>query len=173
VSFVYEDELNRIKSILDDTGETVEFGPAAESDIEYLEGLLYPDSVIAFYEAAEPSSWVEINGAILTPVSDIWGENENGLPGDVVIEFGFLNIGGTASGDGYWLDSSKISGGGEPPVVLMAHDQVSEGQGYNDIRHACAPVADSFKDFLNKFSHGLLPENALETMNANMDTGPV
>ncbi|HAH87615.1 MAG TPA: hypothetical protein DCL60_09625 [Armatimonadetes bacterium] len=156
--FLYEKELARLKEVLSRRGrENVVFRPANHMDIEYLEGLLYPENIVAFYKEAEPSGWVEIDGAILNSIANIWGENDNANPGNIVVPYGLLNIGNTASGDTFCIDLNTIGKDHEPDIVLVSHHLVREGQTYKEIREAIHPVARSFREFLHKFAESLLP----------------
>jgi hypothetical protein len=156
--FIYENELARLKEVLSRRGrDDVVFRPANPGDIDYLEGLLYPENVVDFYREAEPSTWVEIDGAILNSVADIWGENDDALPGDVVVQYGFLNIGNTASGDTFCIDLNTKGKDDEPNIVLVSHQLVREGQSHREVRESILPVARSFREFLHKLAESQLP----------------
>ncbi|MHB1000525.1 MAG: hypothetical protein ACYC27_14895 [Armatimonadota bacterium] len=154
--FLYDEELKMIKDALGNLGRDIDFRPATDEDLNYMSGLLYPESVINFYEYAEPAAWIEINGAILNQIADMWGENENTNPGVVVEPLGFLNVGSTDNGDTYCLDLTSVTDGAEPAVVLVSNS-IEAGMSEVDIRHRIARVADNFHQFLRHFAEGKLP----------------
>ncbi len=154
--FRYDDELERIKAFVDRTDQDVTFGPAEDSDISYMQELLYPEAVTEFYKVAEPSHWVEINGAMLNTIADMWGENENTLPGDMVLPLGYLNIATSFTDDTYCIDLNSTDTGDGPAVVLISHN-IQEGQEDEAVGAQMVKVAESFREFLQRFVDQKLP----------------
>jgi hypothetical protein len=156
--FPYAEELQIIEDALDTAGIDIEFRPADRKDIAYLRGMLYPGSVIAFYEQAEPNTWVEIKGVMLNTVADMWGENEDNPPGVFVVPLGYLNVASTDTDDTYCIDINSIDPDGQPAVVAVPHDHIFGDQSDDEIRKTVIPVAGSFREFLRLFAQGELPQ---------------
>lgn len=154
--FRYQRQLDMIKRALEEKGIEVEFRPASKGDIEYLRGLLYPESVIEFYEHAEPSEWVDLYGVQLNTIADIWGENENTLPGDRAFALGYGNVASTDEGDTYCVDINSVNGQDEPAVVRVSH-AIDEFMPDSEVLRHIHRVCDTFGDFLESFAKGELP----------------
>jgi hypothetical protein len=153
--FRYEKELNAIKEKLGFLGKDIEFRPASPSDIAYMRGMTYPESVIEFYESAEPESWIEIEDVQLNMIADMWGENENTLPGDRVVPLGLLNVASTDEGDTYCIELLSTEGQEEPAVVWVSH-VINEFMSDDEVLDHTHRVADTFGEFLMKFANGEL-----------------
>lgn len=151
--FRYEKELNAIKDKLNKLGVDIDFRPASLGDIGYLQGLVYPESVIEFYQHAEPSSWVEIEDVQLNTIADMWGENDDTLPGDRVVPLGLLNVASTDEGDTYCVDLNSTDAQEDPAVVWVSHN-IREQMSDEDVLSHTHRVADTFSDFLMMFANG-------------------
>ena len=151
----YETELNAIKEAVGRLGKEVDFRPASPTDIGYLRGLTYPESVVEFYEHAEPSTWFEIEDVQLNSIADIWGENEDTLPGDRVVPVGLLNVASTDEGDTYCIDLNSVDGQEEPAVRWVSRT-IREEMSDEEVMDRTHRAADTFGDFLMKFAKGEL-----------------
>ena len=153
--FRYQKELEAIKETLGRLGMEIDFRPASPGDIGYMQGMLYPDSVIEFYANAEPSSWFAIEDIQLNQVADMWGENEDTLPGNRVILLGLLNVASTDEGDTYCVDLNTVDSQDEPMVRWVSR-HITETMSDEDVMHHTHVVANTFGDFLMKFAKGEL-----------------
>ncbi len=153
--FRYQRELDAIKETLGRLGIEMDFRPATPGDIGYLQGMLYPDSVIDFYANAEPVSWFDIEDVQLNTIADMWGENEDTLPGDRVVPLGLLNIASTDEGDTYCIDLGSTDGQ-EEPIVRWVSRHIAEPMSDEQVIEHTHVVANTFGDFLMKFAKGEL-----------------
>lgn len=153
--FRYERELEAIKEKLGRLGVEIDFRPASPGDIGYLQGMLYPDSVVEFYANAEPESWFEIEDLQLHSIADMWGENENTLPGDRVVPLGLLNVAGTDEGDTYCVDLNSTDGQ-DDPIVRWVSRTITETMSDEQVMDHTHVAANTFGDFLMMFARGEL-----------------
>lgn len=157
MDFIYEQELRAIQEALIRSGEVVTFGPANKQDLLYLKEIGIPDSVCQFYEKAEPGNGVEINDARLWSISNLRIENEQAVPGYIIMPLGYRVIGSTITGDAYCINLNVIDSGGQPAVFLASHDEIYEDSDEEEIRSKIVQVASTFKEFLRKFADSELP----------------
>jgi hypothetical protein len=153
--FRYERELDAIKKRLGRLGVEIDFRPANPGDIGYMQGMLYPDRVIEFYADAEPASWFDIEDVQLNSIADMWGENENALPGDRVVPLGLLNVASTDEGDTYCVDLNSLDGQDDPIVRWVSHN-ITETMTDDEVMDRTHVAANTFSDFLMMFATGEL-----------------
>ncbi|MDH4261704.1 MAG: SMI1/KNR4 family protein [Spirochaetia bacterium] len=156
MKFLYEGQLKLIKKNLTLHNENVGFRTADEIDLFYLRSCKIPESVINFYENAEPDDVVEIQDARIWPISVLKLENEKMEPGNIIFPLGYFVIGTTIFGDCYCLDLRKLSAKKEPVVVIAYHDRQNDHASKNTILENMKEVAKSFDDFLSRFAKGKL-----------------
>lgn len=162
--FLYQKEIEQIQSHLKANRESIDFQPATVPELNYLKGIVIPDSVLEFYRYANPSTYVEIGGVRVLPVVDLREENENAVPGYIISPFGFIVFASTVYGDAYCLDIIKTNELGETPVVIASHDEIEEGMVETQIRIKVKRISNSFKEFLRKFLLEELPKNYYDTI---------
>ena len=151
MSFLYEQQLKNIKKNLTAHNEMVKFRPANDNDIFYLKNCKIPESVLNYYEHAEPDDVVEINDARIWPISVLKLENERMEPGSSAFKAGYFVIGTTIFGDCYCLNLNKTKNKTEPAVVLVYHER-HKNFAVNNMQE----VAKTFSEFLTLFSKGKL-----------------
>jgi hypothetical protein len=157
MEFLYKDQLASIKKNLQAHNEKVNFKAAAEVDVFYLKSCKVPESVINFYEHAEPDDVVEISDSRIWPISVLKLENEKMEPGSIVFPLGYFVVGTTVFGDCYCLDMKKISKKNpEPEIVLVSHDRTHFNNAVNDILDNIVVAAKDFSEFLALFARGKL-----------------
>ena len=156
MSFEYAQELQAIRDALEKQDVEVDFGPASEADMDYLRSMGYPESVCQFYEEAEPERWIEINEARLDPISEMRIENEQAVPGYIIVPLGYRVIGTTITGDAYCIDINAVGPDGQPAVFLATHDEIYEDSTEEEIRAGIIQISSSFREFLGAFAEGKL-----------------
>src|SRR4030095_6049212 len=97
------------------------FSPAEETDLESLDQLGMPDSVVEFYRAFAPTETIELNGVRLGAVAHILEENHHNAPGAEIHELGYVVVAGNRAGDVYCLDLGEYKDEDPPRVVLLPH----------------------------------------------------
>ncbi|MCP5006020.1 MAG: hypothetical protein GY941_19090 [Planctomycetes bacterium] len=162
MTFLYQNELNAIKLAKKNFGSSIRFRQAHKDDIAYLKSIGMPESVLNFYAEAEPTDCIEINYARLWPISELRIENQDAVPGYIVSPLGFLVIGTTIEGDIYCIDTNSVDSDGQPPIVMVSHDEVYEGADEKEIKAGIVKVSKTFCDFLKDFSKGTLPTDFYE-----------
>lgn len=153
-AFMYEEYLSTIKKFLKANQENIGFHPAEKLDLFYLKECKVPESVIHYFQFAEPDDVVEINEARMWPISILRLENEKMLPGSMVFPLGYFVIGTTIFGDCYCLNLKRPAR--EPAVELVFNDRVHEHPDRESIVSSTKKVAKSFEEFLSLFSRGRL-----------------
>jgi len=156
MKFLYEEQLKVIQKKLKAHNEEVGFRRADDADLFYLRSYPIPESVLNFYENAEPDDVVEIEDARLWPVSCLRLENEKMEPGNIVSPHGFFVIATTIFGDCYCIDLNKVKKKQEPTVVLACHDRQNDHATFSSVLENMKLVAKSFPEFLTLFSKGKL-----------------
>lgn len=156
MKFLYEAQLKFIKKKLSAHNEQVAFRPAGEADLFYLKSCHIPESVLNFYEYAEPDDVVEVEDARMWPISCLKLENEKMEPGNLVYPLGYFVIATTIFGDCYCMDLNKQTKKEEPPVVIVYHDRQNDHASLKTILENMKTVAKSFHEFLTLFSKGKL-----------------
>jgi len=136
------------------------FGPASLSSLAELRALDFPEAVIEFYEQYEPLRCAQ--GQIrLWPIDDIVVENRQGVPGICVHPHGYAVFATTMCGDAYCVNSNKLDMDGEPTIVLISHEAVSEDSTPEEVKRLAKPVASSLRIFLEQFTRGEVDEECI------------
>lgn len=156
MKFEYEEQLKIMKKNLLAHNEKVAFGPASSSDLFYLRSCKIPESIMNFYQFAEPDDVVEINESRLWPVSILKLENEKIEPGRIVFPRGYFVIGTTIFGDCYCANLNTSSKTSETQIVIVFHDRLNIHASEKNILENMKVVANSFPEFLTQFSKGKL-----------------
>jgi len=136
------------------------FGPASLSSLAELRALEFPEAAIEFYEHYEPSGCAQ--GQIrLWPIDDIVIENRQAVPGICVQPHGYAVFATTLSGDAYCFNSNRLGVDGEPTIVLISHEAVSEDATAEEVKRLAKPVASSLRIFLEQFTRGEVDEECI------------
>jgi hypothetical protein len=134
---------------MDRDGLEHEFKPASPSEIAYLKKAEYPNSVITFYESYEPVSCIEYNEIRLWNIKELEIENTQATPGYTIFPFGYRVIATTLYGDVLVVNSNEENG----PVNIASHDEIEEDTKEEEIKDKIIKIANSFEDFLAKFTN--------------------
>lgn len=124
------------------------FGPAEETDLEVLEQLGIPESVLEFYRELAPVEALEFEDVRLWDAAHILEENRDFHPGAEVHELGYVVVAGNRSGDMYCLDLGEWRSEETPRVVLVPHDVEVGARDRALVERQTLPVAESFDEFL-------------------------
>jgi hypothetical protein len=136
------------------------FRAASRRSLASLRSLRVPKPVVDFYASYEPSECAE--GQVrLWPIADILRENQELVPGAYVSALGYVVFATTYCGDAYCFDISAVDSRGDPPIVLISHEVVSEDTTADDVSQLAKPVAKNLCDFLQKFTRGELDEDCI------------
>jgi hypothetical protein len=124
------------------------FGPAEEADLESLEQLGLPDTVLEFYREYTPIEPVQFEEVRLWDTPHILEENQNYHPGSEVHELGYVAVAGNGRGDMYCVDLGEWHSEDTPRVVMVPHDVELGARDRALVERQALPVAESFDDFL-------------------------
>ncbi len=130
------------------------FAPPEETDLEALEQLGLPESVLRFYAGFAPVEAVELSGVRLWDVPHLLEENQNYHPGADVLELGYVVVGGNRRGDVYCVDLGEGRDEDPPRVVLLPHDVEVGTHDRSVVESQAWPAADSFEEFLLSLASG-------------------
>lgn len=130
------------------------FTPAEETDVESLERLGLPESVIEFYRGYAPVEAIQFEEARVWDVPHILEENQNFHPGAEVHELGYVVVAGNRRGDMYCLDLGEWRSEDAPRVVLVPHDVDVGARDRALVERQTLPVAESFDEFLLLLARG-------------------
>ena len=135
------------------------FGPASEAALDHLRSLNLPQTVIDFYSRHEPQGCAE--GQIrLWGVDHIREENADLMPGADVAPLGYVVFATTFCGDTYCFNTNRQRDG-EPEIVLISHEVVTEDISPDEAARVAKPVAANLLDFLNQFADGQIDEECV------------
>jgi hypothetical protein len=130
------------------------FSPAEETDLESLDQLGMPESVISFYREYAPIETIELHEVRLWDIAHLLEENHNYHPGAEVHDLGYLVIAGNRAGDVFCLDLGESGDSDPPSVVLLPHKVQVGSHDRALVEGQSHPVADSFDEFLGMFARG-------------------
>ena len=146
-----------IEQIAEQTG--VEFRPASPMELAKLEALGVPESILAFYREFEPSDCAE--GQVrLWPIEHVLEENEAYVPGAYASKHGYIVFATTLCGDTYCFDLTQ-SGQGDPRIVLLSHEVITEDTSAQEYVRLAKPVARRLYEFLQQFERGEVDEECI------------
>jgi hypothetical protein len=131
------------------------FHPASSESLARLRELNCPEAAVRFYQQYEPEP-CEVAKVRLDPVAGIVLENTQGVPGICVRPYGYLVFATTYFGDAYCFNANKLDGDGEPEIILVSHEAVSENSTEQEVNRVVKPVASSLAVFLDQFAKGEL-----------------
>jgi hypothetical protein len=143
------------KAVDGDAGDL--FGEAEETDLESLDELGVPDSVLAFYREYAPVETLEIGEVRLWAVPQMLEENHTYPPGAEVHELGYVVVAGKRNGDVYCLDLGEWRNEDPPRIVLLPHRMELRSRDRADVDRQSVPIAESFEDFLLLLARSELP----------------
>ncbi|MBE7490334.1 MAG: SMI1/KNR4 family protein [Planctomycetes bacterium] len=132
----------------------VSFRKAGRKDLKKLAKLRLPESVAEFYREYEPTEPTE-DPVRIWPLEALFQENEEGIPGICTSRHGYVVFASNHNGDAYCFDLTSGQSG-DPPIVLISHDEVDEDSPAEQVARAAVPVADNLGDFLKQFAAGTL-----------------
>jgi hypothetical protein len=133
------------------------FGPAEETDLEMLQQLGVPETVLEFYREHAPVEALEFEGVRLWDAPQILEENRDYHPGSEVHELGYVAVAGNRGGDMYCLDLGEWRNEETPRVVLVRHQVELGARDRALVESQALPVAESFDEFLLLLAKGGLP----------------
>ena len=152
-SAAYARHARRIAPEVGSPSEDV-FSPAEETDLESLDQLGMPDSVVGFYREFAPIEPIELHEVRLWDVAHVLEENHNYHPGADIHELGYVVIAGNRAGDVYCLDLGEYGDQDPPSVVRLPHRVEIGSRDRMVVDKQTKPVADSFDEFLQLFAQG-------------------
>src|SRR5688572_23544864 len=117
--------------------------PAKPDDLDQLTKLGAPESLLSFHRQHEPLLETEIGNVRLQNIFGVIQENTNYVPGADLHQHGLLVFATTIYGDAYCLDMNADNGQGDPPVVIMTHEESFEGLDHDTIMSARKRVAEN------------------------------
>ena len=125
-----------------------------DEEIKYLQSMGYPNNIIKYFKNLKkhhinPKFVNEIN-----PIEDVKVENEDAIPGLMVVPMGYLNLATTSDGDAFCVDINN-----NYSIVLVGHDLCEEGEKPEQMAKGIVKVAETFEEFIDKFHKGELPES--------------
>ena len=130
------------------------FAPAEETDLESLQQLGIPETVLEFYRDLAPVEALEFEEVRLWDAAHILEENRDFHPGSEVHELGYVAVAGNRGGDMYCLDLGEWRSEETPRVVLVPHDVELGARDRTLVEHQTLPVAESFDEFLLLLARG-------------------
>jgi len=130
------------------------FSPAEETDLESLDKLGMPDSVIGFYRDFAPIETIELHDLRLWDVAHVLEENHHYSPGAEIHELGYVVVAGNRAGDVYCLDLGEWGDEDPPRIVHLPHRVQIDSRDRAEVDKQTSPVADSFDEFLIMFASG-------------------
>lgn len=130
------------------------FAPAEETDLESLDKLGMPDSVLDFYRDFAPIETIELHDLRLWDVAHVLEENHHYSPGAEIHELGYVVIAGNRAGDVYCLDLGEYGDEDPPRIVHLPHRVQIDSRDRAEVDRQTSPVADSFDEFLLMFASG-------------------
>ena len=130
------------------------FSPAEETDLESLDQLGMPDSVVGFYREYAPIETIELHEVRLWDVAHLLEENHHYHPGAEIHELGYVVIAGNRAGDVYCLDLGEHGDEDPPRVVLLPHRVQIGSHDRAVVDGQSKPIADSFDEVLHLFAAG-------------------
>ena len=144
------------KLIAQEVGSAVEdvFNPAEETDLESLEQLGMPESVMAFYREYAPVETIELHDVRLWDIPHLLDENHTYQPGADIHDLGYVVVAGNRSGDVFCLDLGEWKNEDPPRVVLLPHSVQIGSHDRTVVDEQAQAVADSFDEFLGMFARG-------------------
>lgn len=142
--------------VAQEVGSAVEdvFSPAEETDIESLEQLGMPESVIGFYREFAPVETIQLHEVRLWDIPHLLEENHTYHPGAEVHDLGYVVVAGNRSGDVLCLDLGEWKDEDPPRIVLLPHGVQLGSHDRADVDRQAQAVADSFDEFLGMFARG-------------------
>jgi hypothetical protein len=140
-----------------------DFRPASESSLAALRRLRLPGPVIAFYGQYEPASTIENEQTIrLLPISVIVENNTKCSVGFYTSPHGYIEFASTFGGDAYCFDVNTLNAEGEPRIVILSHESVSDETTPEEMAKLAKPVAQDLREFLDQFLKGDLDQKAFD-----------
>ena len=133
------------------------FAPAEETDLESLQQLGLPESVLEFYRRYSPVEAIEFEEVRVWDAAHVLEENHNYHPGSEVHELGYVVVAGNRRGDMYCLDLGEWHSEDAPRVVLVPRDVDLGARDRALVERQTLPVAESFDDFLLLLARGAPP----------------
>jgi hypothetical protein len=130
------------------------FAPAEETDLEALEQLGIPETVLEFYREHAPVEALDFEDVRLWDAPHILEENRDYHPGSEAHELGYVVVAGNGSGDLYCLDLGEWRSEETPRVVLVPHDVEVGARDRALVERQTLPVAESFDEFLLLLARG-------------------
>lgn len=134
------------------------FAPAEEIDLESLQQLGIPETVLEFYREHAPVEALDFEDVRLWDAPHILEENHNYHPGSEVHELGYVVVAGNRGGDMYCLDLGEWRSEETPRVVLVPHDVELGARDRALVERQTLPVAESFDEFLLLLARGGTPD---------------
>lgn len=154
---LYHQEIEALRARLAREGREFQTRSASDEDIQWLKAQRVPESVIAFFAAAEPVLWIDIAGVEIGPISGLKAANTQAVPGIAASRHGYVVIAQTVSGDAYCIATHQVSSDGQSPVYIVNHERVWENASRQEVEAESRLTAPSFREFLNRFIAGDLP----------------
>lgn len=138
------------------------FRKATPTALDQLRELGLPDPIVSFFRDYEPSECIE--GQVrLWPIEEIVRENRDFVPGCNISRHGYIVFSTTVCGDAYCFDLNEVNDNGEPRIVIIAHDEDSEGIPTDQIQRLAKPIATNLAAFLQTFLRDELDEDCIYT----------
>ena len=142
-------------SLLDQIREKskIAFRPADHDVLQKVASLGLPRDALSFYADSAPSRTAQIADVRLCPLTDIWSENTDYVPGYYARLCGYVVFATTICGDAYCFDTHVAAFPSTAPIVLIAHDLEPEDDVMKreDLTKLAKPIAPLFHEFLQAF----------------------
>lgn len=120
--------------------------PATDAELARLAAIGVKEPVLGLFRQAVLASYVDV-GVVVHSVETMIAECTRAEPGMIIQPWGAIVIGSTACGDAFALDFRRPDPSGQPPVLLVSHDQDPEPLTRGDLGTATL-VAGSLVEFL-------------------------
>lgn len=136
------------------------FRRASAEELSLLSSLGLPPSIMEFYSNHTPTTFVDGRVRLWT-IPEILEENTRYVPGAYVAPFGYKVFGSTECGDAYCFDINQIDSRGEPTIVLISHEVISDDTTAEKVIRLAKPVATDLHDFLSKYTRGEVDDECI------------